>query len=162
MAKDLMISSGLRDYILLTGSVEAALDLGAIQMYTGTIPASADAAETGTQLVELTTDGLTLAGGGTNGLGFEATLTSGSLVKDTGETWQGTPSNSGGDDVTYWRWVKDGDTGTTSTSEIRIQGTAGLLTDPGDLILSDLAITHNVLFTLPSFVFRLPRFRSEL
>lgn len=164
MAKDLMISSGLRDAIMLTGAVDAQLEGGRIRIFTGTVPATADAALGGaTALVEITADGSTLASNESNGLTFEATLTDGALVKKGSETWSGTVSNGGAASATFWRWEKYGDdSSSSSTSAIRLQGTCGTTAGAYDMILDDVALTDSSTFTLPSFVFRLPRYRSEL
>lgn len=50
----LRISTGLRNHLLSGGSLKAALQGGRIEIYTGTQPASADDAATGTLLVTIT------------------------------------------------------------------------------------------------------------
>jgi hypothetical protein len=81
----LQFSTGLKDSVLVTGSLRAALTNGKLQIYTGTPPASADAAVTGTLLNTYTdTDS------GSFDLTFESSTSNGSLVKTAAQTWSGT------------------------------------------------------------------------
>lgn len=115
----LMFSTGLRAGQAVTGSLKALLDGGSIKIYSGPIPANADAALSGnTVLVEVRqkTSG--------DGLTFEATAPNAVLVKSLSEIWESDVVTSG--DATFFRYVKAADTGNASTTEIRIQGTCGL------------------------------------
>lgn len=114
----MFISTGLRAYMLNTGSVSAALTGGSIVIYSGTVPANADAALAGNTVL------VTITNGG-SGITFESSLSSGLLVKNSSETWSGTNSNSG--TATFYRWIMPGDDGTLSTTQIRAQGTVGVL-----------------------------------
>ena len=165
MAKDWKESSGLRDYIQLTGSRKAGLEAGGnacLTVYAGSIPASADdGIGAATALVTLTNNGS--APVGSNGLSLEGTLSSGALVKAYAETWSGTVSNSGAAIATFWRWYNytDAQTG-TSTTALRVQGTVGDATGAFDMLVDDVVFTDSVVLTLPSFIYRHPRDRAEL
>lgn len=164
MALNWQVSSGLRDAVLITGSLRSQLNNGQLVFYTGTIPETADAAHgSATALVSFTTDGLVLASGGTNGLTFEATLSSGALVRTTSESWQGTVSNSSAATATFWRWLKYGDDGSTlSTTAIRMQGTLGGVTGAYDVILDDVTPNDAASVTFNNFSVRWPRYAGEL
>lgn len=163
MASNWQESTALRDHIQNTGSRRAAIENGALKLYSGTIPADADAALGGaTLIVEITRDGSTLASGGTNGLSFESALSSGALIKLASQTWSGTVSNGSALDLSFFRWIMYGDTGNSSTTEIRFQGTIGTVVDAFDMIVSDISPADASTFTLPSFVYRHPRNRAEL
>lgn len=115
----LKFSTGLRAGQAVTGSLKALLDGGSVQIYSGPIPASADSALSGNTLlvdVKQLTSGL--------GLTFEATAPGGVLVKSLSETWESNIAASG--DATFFRYVKAADTGASSTTEVRFQGTCGL------------------------------------
>ena len=114
----LKFSTGLRAGQAVTGSLKALLDGGSVRIYSGPVPASADSALSGnTVLVDVkqitTGDGLT----------FEATAPNGVLVKSLSEIWESDVANTG--EATFFRWVMPSDTGTASTTEVRIQGVCG-------------------------------------
>lgn len=114
------ISTGLRTYLAVTGSVKAALDGGQIMFYEGTEPATADAAVAGS--VRWT---VTVSGNGT-GLTFASEAVDGAAVKTVAETWCGATSAG---TPNYWRFIgaaeKAGSIGGISTTNPRIQGTCG-------------------------------------
>ena len=115
----LIFSTGLRAGQAVTGSLKSLLDGCSIRIYSGPVPASADAALSGNSvLVEVlqqtTGDGLT----------FEGTAPNAVLEKSLSEIWESDVALSG--DATFFRIVKPADTGNASTTEIRIQGTCGL------------------------------------
>ena len=112
-------STGLRNGILVTGSVKSQLDGGTIKVYSATtLPADADAAETGTLLLTIS-----LTGTG-SGLVLDSTAADGAFGIPSGATWKGTVATSG--TANYFRWVPSGDTGASSTTAKRIQGTIGI------------------------------------
>jgi hypothetical protein len=123
-----------------------------IRVYSGTAPATADAAETGTLLLVLTlSSGAVTAGTSTNGNNF-GTISAGVLAKDASVcSGVGLADGTAG----YYRMYDNGIiTGVSSTS-IRCQGTVA--TSGGEFTLSSTSIvtgatttldTHNI--TLPS------------
>lgn len=115
----LKFSTGLRAGLMVTGSLKGLLDGGSVKIYGGTIPATADAALGSAVLlcdVKVKTSG--------DGLTFEATAPSGVLTKNLSEEWESDNVASGS--ATFFRFVKSSDTGSSSTTEVRIQGTVGL------------------------------------
>lgn len=126
-------STGLRVSMLVTESAKDSLDGGFLKFYSGTEPATADAAVAGSLLWTVSVDG-----DGT-GLTFEATTTDGVMVKTTTETWQGATTAG---TPNYWRFVEAADTGVLSTSEKRIQGTCGN-TAGVDIFLTNPVLTTN-------------------
>lgn len=125
-------STGLRNYLAVTGSVKAALDSGFIKFYNGTEPATADAAVAGSLLWTVSVDG-----DGT-GLTFDATAVAGAAVKPTAATWSGATTAG---TPTYWRFVTAADDGTLSTTQRRIQGSCG------NTASADIYLTNPTLIT---------------
>lgn len=110
-------STGLRNHLLATGSLKAALDTGLIKIYSGTVPATADAAVSGdaTLLCTVSVDGL---GGG---LSLEATAASGQIQKSAAEVWKGTAQAN--ELATWFRFSPSTDDGSESATIKRLQGT---------------------------------------
>lgn len=131
------VSTGLRNKMLDTGSLKSRLALGFIKIYSGTEPATADAAVTGTLLCTISVNG-----GGT-GLSTEATAVSGVLAKAVAEVWSGPIVATG--TAGYYRFSAAGDTGVSSSTEERIQGSVGLA--GADLNLSSVALVTNASLT---------------
>lgn len=138
-------STGLRNHVLGTGSVKAALDGGTLKYYTGTPPATADAAVTGTLLCTLTVSA------GATGLTFSAPV-DGVMSKTAAETWQGVNAATG--TAGYARFVAAADDGTLSTTAPRIQMTVG--TVGTDLLSANTLMTSGQTFTLNYFDIALP------
>jgi hypothetical protein len=113
------ISSGLRDHILATGSLRAAINGMVMRIYSGAVPAGPESDATGnTLLCTISTSGL---GGG---LQFEASPANGLLPKASADVWSGTCGATG--TASFYRLVETGDTNGSSTSAKRVQGTVGL------------------------------------
>lgn len=108
-------STGLRNTMVGSSSLRAALNLGFIKIYAGAVPATADDAVTGTLLVTISNDST-----GT-GLTFEPTATNSAIGKAGTEIWSGINVASGV--ATHYRHVAPGDTGLSSTTQARVQGT---------------------------------------
>lgn len=122
-------STGLADYLLVTGSLKAALDGGFIKVYSGTPPTTADDAVTGTLLWTIS------VGGAGTGLTWSPTTVSRALVKPSATTWSG-PTAAG--TATYFRVVGSADTGASSTTQPRIQGNVGMVAGPDtDMYVAD-------------------------
>jgi hypothetical protein len=136
----LKASTGLRNYMLDTGPMKTALALGFIKIYSGTVPATADAALTGTLLVTISVNST-----GT-GLSLAAAAASGAIAKAV-EVWSGVNAASG--TATHFRYIAaTGDDGTLSTTQKRLQGTVG--TSGADLNLSSVALTATATQTVDS------------
>lgn len=131
----LLVSTGLRNALLDTGSLKAQLADGFIKIYSCAavdVPATADAAITGshTLLVTIYGDGISA------GLNL-GTAASGAIGKDASETWSGTVVATG--NATFFRFVAAGDTGVSSTTEKRLQGRVGV--SGAELNISSLGLT---------------------
>lgn len=109
-------SSGLRDYMAVTGSLKDALAAGFIKYYSGPVPTSANDAITGSHTL-LTTLSNDATGTGIN---MDSSVVDGVLSKDITEIWRGVNVASG--TPTFYRHVAPGDTGALSTTERRVQG----------------------------------------
>lgn len=123
----LKISTGLRNAVLVTGSLKSQLDGKVVKIFGGTVPADADSALGSATLLCTVSE----SGTGT-GVTFEAAPVDGALVKTAAETWSGTNAATG--TATFWRAEAGADDGTASTTAIRVQGTfggsSGLLSNP--------------------------------
>lgn len=126
------VSTGLRNRVLDTGSLKSRLALGFLKIYSGTPPASADDAVTGTLLATIS------AGGAGTGLSLAASAADGVLTK-AAEVWSGAIVATGA--ASYYRFSAASDTGVSSTTEERIQGTVGLAAT--DMILTSVSFTTN-------------------
>jgi hypothetical protein len=132
----LLVSTGLRNKMLDTGSLKASLAGGLIHVYSstvGNIPATADAAiDSGVHTLLLTVYGDGISAGLNLG-----TASGGAIGKDAGETWAGTVLATG--TAVFFRYVAAGDTGATSTTQARLQGRVGV--SGAELNISSLALT---------------------
>lgn len=109
-------STGLWNYMLSTGALKAALAGGEIRLYGGTEPARADDSIGSATLL------CTVKNAGA-GINFDTAAAARVLVKAPAEAWS---SNNVADGVaTFFRHVLSGDTGASSTSAVRIQGSIG-------------------------------------
>lgn len=126
-----MISTGLRNHLLTGGSFKNGMDGFVVRVYgnDGAVPATADAAVgSATLLAILSVDGL--GGGGT----FESAPVSGVLSKETTEELFGTILATG--TASFFRLSATADTGASSTTEKRLQGTVG--TVDADFLVRDI------------------------
>lgn len=142
------ISTGLRNGLLVTGSLKSQLDSGVIKIYSGAEPASADDAVTGTLLCTISVNST-----GT-GITFETTATAGVLAKKSSEVWSGVNAATG--TAGYFRHVQPGDTGVSSTTQKRIQGTVAVA--GADLNLSAVGLTSGATQTIDYYNIALPAF----
>jgi hypothetical protein len=107
-------STGLRDHMLGTGSFKGAMDGCTLKIYSGTVPATADAALGGATLLCTVSNDATATG-----LTF-ATPTGGAISKTGSETWRGVNAASG--TASFFRLEEAADDGSSSTSFKRAQG----------------------------------------
>lgn len=143
----LKASTGLRNHMLVTGSLKSALDSGTIKIYTGAVPSDADAALGSVTLLCT----ITKNGDGVTGLSLAASAVSGAVAK-ANEVWSGTNATSG--TATFWRFVKTGDTGGTSTTDIRLQGLAA--TSGAELVMTSVALAGGAPQNIDYFSVALP------
>ena len=135
-------STGLLNGLLVTGALRALLGGGKLRIFGGSVPADADAAETGTLLCVITNNDT-----GT-GLTFETTASAGTLSKTSSELWRGTVGTGGL--ATYFRFVGASDTGAASTTDIRLQGNVGVA--GADMNLSNPTLVAASVQTIQSFI----------
>lgn len=126
-------STGLRNYMLATGSFKAAMTGSVVKVYSGAPPATADAVIPSDSVLLLT---YSLNGTG-GGVSFDATAGDGTLQKNPDEVWQGTIAASGA--PTFFRMQAPSDDGSDSLTLNRLQGTVGLL--DADMVVSNLTWT---------------------
>lgn len=130
----LKVSTGLRNHMLVTGSIKTALDNGFIDIYGGVIPSSADDAVVLANSPKLCRVSVNSTGAG---ITLAAAAADGVVTKNTGEVWSGVNLASG--TATFYRHVSAADTNATSTTEKRIQGEIALLGKEFDI--SNVALT---------------------
>lgn len=114
-------STGLRNFLLATGSLRAALDGTVLKIYSGPIPNTADAALSGNTLLCV----ITKEGDGVTGLTLAATAAGGQISKNTSEVWEGEVLANGV--ATFFRQETLADAGALSDTAIRLQGTVGVV-----------------------------------
>jgi hypothetical protein len=143
----LQFSTGLKDAVLDTGSVKSTFDGGFIKIYTGTPPATADAALAGnTELVKYSDSG------GAGGLNLDTAAVDGALPKAPAQTWQGTAGNTG--TASFFRYWQTGDADGLSTTAVRMQGTVGGA--GADLYVASTSFADTTVYTLDLFSIAIP------
>lgn len=142
----LQASTGLRNKLLDTNSLKSLMALGFVKIYSGAVPADADAAVSGTLLCTISNNST-----GT-GINMAAAAAAGVLEKLASETWSGVNAASG--TATYYRHVAVGDTGALSTTEPRLQGLVG--TVGVEMNLSSTTLTSGATQTLDFYSVQLP------
>lgn len=148
----LKLSTGLRNAMAGSTGFAGAFANGIIEIYSGTQPATADAAATGTLLGVVTTNGGAFTPGtATNGLAF-ATPAAGGVSKSTG-LWQFTGIAAG---TAGWFRLKGNalDDNTTSTVLPRMDGS--IANSGGDMQLSNTTIAIGSPNTVDVFQFNIP------
>ena len=139
------VSTGLRNALLDSSSLKGILDGGFLDIYSGTIPATADDALTGATL-------LCRVSNGGSGLTFDTNAVGGVLSKNPSEVWQGLNTASGV--ASFFRFVSASDTGAASDTEKRIQGTVAVL--GADLNISNTSLTVSAPQAIQFFYVALP------
>jgi hypothetical protein len=131
----LKASTGVRNGILSTGSLNSLLTLGKLYLYSGTPPVDADAALGAATLLSTISNA-----SGATGLTFSTPAVAGVLSKTPGEVWSGVNAANG--TATFFRWKMTGDTDALSTTALRLQGS--IATVGGDLNLTSAALVAAV------------------
>jgi len=143
------LSDGLRTDMLEGGSLESALALGFIIIYTGAQPAAANDVATGTLLVTIS------VGDADVGLTFDAIVTAGTLAKAAAETWSGTAAATGTAGWFRFHELATNRAGTitaaaaSSTTAKRLDGSIAV--SGGDLQMSNTAIVLAAIQTVSTF-----------
>lgn len=142
------LSTGLVNKLMATGSFKSVFTACFIDVYSGTQPASADDAPTGTKLVTL------YSNGSSTGLNWESAAVNGTLSKLNSETWSGTVVNTG--TAGWFRMREATDAGTApSTTAARFDGS--ISTSGAQMNLGSLTLTAGAPFVLTAANFTLPQ-----
>lgn len=138
------------------GSLKDIMKDGVINIYSGAQPATADAAATGTLLMQITvSSGAFVAGAFGNGLEFENDPLDGVIEKASGETWSAVAIATGV--AGYFRFIGNAtDAGALSTTLPRIDGSIG--TSGADMNLGTTSIVLGRTYTIDSFILTLPAY----
>lgn len=142
-------STGLRNKLLDTNPLKTIFNLGFLNIYSGPLPSTADDALVGgthTLLVQICNNNTT------TGLTFAASASNGAITKNLSETWSKQAVATG--TAAFFRFVAPGDTGGSSTTEARLQGSVG--TSGADLNLTTVSLVSSTLYTVDSFSVTLP------
>jgi hypothetical protein len=123
-----------------------------IKLFTGAQPASADDAETGTELCQITlSSGAFVAGAPANGLNF-GQVASAQLHKEVDEIWSGV---NGADGVAGWFRIYDNDAVTgASTTAVRLDGACA--TSGAQLNLTNTSLVNSVTTTIDQVNLSMP------
>lgn len=140
-------STGLRNKLLVTGSLRSVMSLGFIKIYSGSVPTSAD---DGIGIATLLCT-ISVSSSGT-GLTFESTAVSGSLAKTAAEVWSGV--NGAGGVASFYRHVAVGDTAALSTTEARVQGNIAVA--GSDMNLTNTTLSNGATQTVDFYQLYLP------
>ena len=139
-------STGLRN--AMVAAMATALANGRIDIYSGEPPADADAAPTGTLLVQVSKNGdgspLAMPGPGAGGL----------IKKPVGDVWRGTNLATGR--AGYYRYVSTADGTNPSVTDCRMQGRVGEV--DAELILSNVDLVAGAAQDIKDFTFVVPTF----
>jgi len=134
------------------GSLSGILRNGVISLYSGTQPASADDAETGTLLGNISlSSGAFVGGSQTYGINFDVAAT-GVLAKDVDEVWSGTAVATG---VAGWFRFYD-NTKTTGLSATAVRLDGAIATSGSELNMANTSVTLNGSITVDTFTVTLP------
>lgn len=144
-------STGLKNQLLDSLPLLDLLADGIIRVYSGTVPADADAALGSAVLLVTYTDAGAALGAG-NGLDMDSPAVSGALSKDPGQTWEGDAVATG--TASFFRFVAQDDTGASSTSEVRIQGTVGGA--GADMFVQSTSFVDTTTYTIDYFSVAIP------
>lgn len=135
-------SLGLSIYTAVTGSLQAALNAGFIDIFSGPVPTSADVAVDPSCVLLAT---ISANDGGSTGVTFSNTSTTGVLTKTSSETWSGPVLASG--TATFFRYRLAGDNSAnasaTSPNSIRFQDTVGTDASAGLILTSTALVSGN-------------------
>lgn len=143
----LFTSTGLRNAMLVTGSMKSQLDGGFVKIFGGTVPADADS-----DIGAATTLCTISLNGTATGLTFNASASAGTVTKTTAEVWSGTNALTG--TATFWRFYKTGDTQGASTTALRLQGLAS--TSGSDLVMTSISLVSAAPQNVDYFSLTLP------
>lgn len=143
------LSTGLRNAMLATDGVQGAMEKMAINIYSGTRPASSNDVVPGAAVLLATIQD---NGTDSTGLSFDAPA-EGVLAKAAAETWTGEAAATG--NATWARAYKVGDNpATASTTLARMDVTVGV--SGAELQISNTAITQGAIQTVQQLNVTMP------
>jgi hypothetical protein len=143
------LSTGLRNKMMASDALAVALNLGFVDIYSGPVPATADAVLDGS-CVKLCRISNNSTG---TGLTLDAAGVAAGVIQKTGtEIWAG--SNLASGVATFYRHVTPADDATLSTTQSRIQGE--IATSGSDMNLTSTTLTSGAPQTLNFYSVALP------
>jgi hypothetical protein len=141
------VSSGLRDTLNVSQALGPALAGGFIDIYSGSVPATADASIGAAVLL------CTISSSASGvGLLFDTVSSGGVFTKSGTQTWSGVNVASG--TASFFRFRLGSDTGALSTSQWRLQG--DIATSSSDLNMASTTLTVSALTTISTFAITTP------
>lgn len=151
----LLISTGLKTKLLGAAAFVDIFELGAIYIYPGARPATADAAPGQTPIGMVTQAGLAWNPINT-AFGLSFMQQGPYIVFAPSVSAQLLPSDIGV--AAWWRLVAPGDTGETSYSQPRIDGDIGLKSSPGgqEMLLDTNTLSTGIAQQLGYFLYTIP------
>lgn len=141
------ISTGLANNMLDTASFAGSLTGMKMKIYSGSVPATADAALGGAVLLVTISDA-----GGAGALQFETAAVGNTIEKKSSQSWTGVNAATG--TASFCRLELASDTGAASTSEIRVQGDVAVA--GAFLNLSSVSLTSGATQTVDYLAITLP------
>lgn len=149
----LQVSTGFKTAILGDSAFEDIFNGGAIGVYTGVQPSSADNPVTGTRLGLVTLDGKPWTSTLQYGLRF---VRNGPFAASRGgDTWLLVPALGG--IAGYWRlFARPDDDGTLSYSRPRIDGAIGDTSSTAEMRLADTSLSAGIAVPIRSFFYTIP------
>ncbi|MDX9893855.1 MAG: hypothetical protein RBS34_00315 [Desulfofustis sp.] len=146
-------STGLIASMLCTGSFQDVMANGVLRFFTGAQPATADDAETGTLLLQVTiSSGAFTPGAATNGLNFDDTTTT-IITKEPAEIWSGVGLADG--TAGWFRFYDNTRTTGASTTAKRFDGSCA--TSGGQATMASTSIVTGATTTVSSCTVTLPK-----
>lgn len=150
------LSTGLRNALLSSNDFKTAFAGGVLEIYTGSVPSSANSAVTSSAIVKITASGATHTASSAStagGLSFSS-ASSGAIAKSSAQTWKDSSASSG---TAAWFCLYD-NSHTKSVSSagtvVRLQGSCGV--GSGDLRMSNTSIASGATITIDTFTITMP------
>jgi hypothetical protein len=154
------LSTGFVNALNILGSVKSVMANGVIHLYSGTQPATADAAETGTLLMIYTQNSAAFVSGSPgNGLNMDASV-DGVLSKKVSEVWSGNGLPAAGAipgiPAGWYRWYANTVVTGDSTTAIRLDGAVGT-SSSYELQMTNTSIVNGGPSIISNFTFTIPK-----
>lgn len=147
----LKLSTGLRNAMLSVGSFKGSMDTCTLKIYSGTVPATADADISATGLNSPMLCEIFESNDGSTTLTFDA-ATGADIAKAVAEAWAGTNALSG--TAAFYRLELAADTQVLSTTQLRVQGEIG--TSGKELNLTSTVLTQSSVQNIDYFSLNFP------